>query len=437
MPNRIGIRREDKNIWERRVPLVPSDLGLLRSEHSVGFSLQPFPTRAYRDAEYLAVGAQIDENLTDCAVFLGIKEMPLDFFRGDLAYLFFAHVVKGQAYNMPMLRKILDLGCCLIDYEKITDESGRRLVFFGNEAGQAGMIDALWALGLRLTEEGIENPFVWVRKTIEYPRLRTAEDAIEAVGEDILHGGVPEEIHPVVFGLAGYGRVSVGAQDILSNLPVIEISPDELLAPPPGTFDSRRHVYKVVFREEDMVEPVDPSHPFKLQDYYDNPDRYHGVFSRYVPHLTVLMNCIYWTAKYPRLVTKKFIRDLYGKGTPKLKVIGDVSMDIEGAIEVTLKAANSGNPIYVYDIDKDEAVDGHLGRGPVILAVDNLPAELPRESSARFSSTLKKFIPDLAKANFSREFDSLDLPPPLRRGVICHQGKLAPRFEYLADFVKL
>lgn len=435
MSGHIGIRREDKNEWERRVPLVPTDVGMLKRRHEIAVSLQPFPTRAFRDSEYIGVGAGIDESLEGCNVVLGIKEMPIDFFKPDLTYMFFAHVIKGQAYNMPMLRRILDTGCNLLDYEKITDESGRRLVFFGCEAGQAGMIDTLWALGLRLDEEGIDNPFSGIRKATEYSRLTAAEVAIEDVGMQIEEHGVPEAIHPVVFGFAGYGNVSNGAQGVLSYMPVIEVTPAELLNPPLDLFDSREHIYKVEFREEDMVEPIDQDQPFELQDYYDHPEKYRGVFAQYVPHLTVLMNCIFWTPKYPRLVTKKLIQDLYKVGEPKLKMIGDISVDVEGAVEVTLKTTDPGNPVFVYDVDTGTARDGVKGNGPVILAVDNLPAELPRESSTRFSETLTPFIPNLAKADFSREFDKLELDPPMKRALICYHGSLTPGFEYLHEYL--
>ena len=129
MVSRIGIRREDKNPWERRVPLSPSDIASLQRDHSIAFSLQPFPNRAFKDHEYIEVGATIDENLDNCSIVLGIKEMPIPFYKKGVAYVFFSHTIKGQKYNMPMLRRIMDLGCTLIDYERITDDYGRRLVF--------------------------------------------------------------------------------------------------------------------------------------------------------------------------------------------------------------------------------------------------------------------------------------------------------------------
>ncbi|MCK4719015.1 hypothetical protein KAU08_00075 [bacterium] len=435
MVNRIGIRLEDKNEWEKRVPIVPMDAGRLIREHGVGISVQPMPNRAFSDAEYMAIGASTDKELAGCDVIIGIKEMPVDFFLRGKTYIFFSHVIKGQEHNMPLLKRLMELECNLLDYEKITDEKGIRQVFFGSEAGQAGMIDTLWALGQRLNEKEIGNPFIGVRQAPGYRSLTFAETALEAVGREIASNGLADEIHPVVFGFAGYGNVSKGAQEILNNLPVIEISPDELLNPNPDTFSSNKHVYKVVFYEKDMVEPVDKGGVFELQDYYDNPEKYRGVFSKFIPHLTVLMNCIFWTDDYPRLLVKDQVVEMYSSGDPKLIVIGDISCDIDGAVEVTVKATDPGNPIYVYDVDSGLAIDGVKGNGPVILAVDNLPCELPREASTRFSGTLRDFIPDLVKADFSVGFDQLDLPEPLKRSVIIYHGKLTPEYEYLNEFL--
>ena len=238
----------------------------------------------------------------------------------------------------------------------------------------------------------------------------------------------------MVCGFAGYGNVSQGAQRVFENLPFREITPIELLHPSADTFTSARHVYKVVFKESDMVEPVETGHAFNLREYYDYPERYRGIFQCYVPFLTIIVNAIFWTEDYPRLVTRAQIRRLFeGSVAPKLKVIGDISCDIEGAIEVTSKVTDSGNPVFVADVVTGLARDGVRGRGPVILAVDNLPCELPRESSERFSKALSPLIPDLARADFSAEFDNLDLPPVWKRAVICHRGRLTPDYEYLND----
>jgi len=437
----IGIRQEDKNRWERRAPLIPEDVQELREKYNIEICLQPSAIRAFPDQDYIQAGARVEEDLSACPVILGIKEMPLEFFELGKAYVFFSHTIKGQPYNMPMLKRILEQGCTLIDYERITDEKGRRLIFFGRHAGLAGMIDSLWALGKRLNWEGIENPFSAIQQTVHYKSLKEAQEAVARVGERIAAEGLPEPITPLIVGLAGYGNVSQGAQEILDLLPFQELSPEELPTVAKGT-DYGKLIYKVIFKEEQMVEPRSPQDRFELQDYYDHPEKYRAKFEGYLPYLTVLMNCIYWNRQYPRLVTKGYLKQLYGdaqmKGTerPRLRVIGDISCDIEGAIECTLRATNPGNPVFVYDPFKEEATDSVAGTGPVVLAVDNLPCELPRESSREFSRALKGFVPPLARADYSVPFEECDLPPEIRRAVIAYRGELTPNYRYLEKILQ-
>ena len=163
---RIGIRREDKNEWERRAPLTPDHVAELVEQRELGISVEPASLRVFPAKDYRAAGARIDETLTDCRVVLGIKEIAIERLEAHKTYLYFSHTTKGQQYNMPMLSRLLELGCTLIDYERVLDERGRRLIFFGRYAGLAGMIDTLWALGRRLTVEGYDSPFARDRKSV-------------------------------------------------------------------------------------------------------------------------------------------------------------------------------------------------------------------------------------------------------------------------------
>jgi alpha-aminoadipic semialdehyde synthase len=186
-----------------------------------------------------------------------------------------------------------------------------------------------------------------------------------------------------------------------------------------------------------MVKPVSLDQKFDLQDYYDNPQKYHSVFESYLPFLTVLVNCIYWTPEYPRFVTKKYLKQLYALvEEPLLRVIGDISCDIDGSVECTVKATNPENPVFVYDPLKEDIKDGVEGRGIVIMAIDNLPAEIPLESSVFFSNALKLMIPSLAQADFSGDFEHYQLPPAIKKAVILYKGKFTPDYEYMKDFIK-
>jgi alpha-aminoadipic semialdehyde synthase len=201
--------------------------------------------------------------------------------------------------------------------------------------------------------------------------------------------------------------------------------------------DNNRVVYKVVFKEKDMVKRVGSGKPFDLQEYYDSPELYESRFHDYIPSLTVLMNCIFWTPKYPRLLTNNYLKELFhNEHSPSLRVIGDITCDVRGAIESTIKCTTPDQPIFVYDTIREIAMDGVNGSGPVILAVDNLPCELPRESSTYFSQSLKPFVASIGKTDYNRSFKDLQLDPVLKNAVIVHQGKLTPRFTYLEKYLK-
>ncbi len=429
---RIGIRREDKSPWEVRSPLVPEDVRRLIREYDVEITVQSSPYRAFPDDAYRAVGAQVADTLADCPVILGIKEIPPTLFEAGKTYVYFAHVIKGQPANMPALRRLMELGCQLIDYERILDEQGRRRVLFGPFAGQAGMIDTLCALGRRLQYEGLDNPFVEVQPAHRYEDLAHAKRDIARVGERIRERGLPEVVRPFICGLAGYGAVSKGAQEIYDCLPVEEISPDELPSAPPHA----NVCYKVVFKEEHMVERVDPSAPFQLEEYYERPERYRTKFFPYVEHLTLLVNCIYWAPKYPRLVTCEQLRRLYG-GTarPRLRMIGDISCDLQGAIECTVRTTTPDNPVYVYELATGQTLDGVAGDGPVVLAVDFLPCELPFDSSSFFSRALFPYVPAIANADLSGPWEDCNLSPELCRATIVYRGKLTEPYRYLSPYV--
>jgi len=435
MKPRIGIRIEDMYPWERRVPLTPEDARRLQAE-GLEIVVQGSAKRAYTDDEYHAAGIPVVDSVDDCSLIVGIKEIPNERLAEKKNYLYFSHTVKGQPYNMPMLQRILDLGSTLIDYERIVDEQGRRLIFFGNFAGLAGMIDTLWALGQRLLQRGISTPFSEVRRALAYGDLEEAKSDIGRIGDKIRAGGLPAEISPLVIGVAGYGNVSKGAQEILDLLPVDRIDPEDLSGVHASSRLPRTVIGKVVFEEKHMAEPVEPGRPFDLQEYYNRPEAYRGRFETFLDELDVLVNCIYWEPRYPRLVTRTYLRERLESGSLRLQVIGDITCDIEGSIEATIRATEPDNPVYVFDPRSGEARDGVQGEGPVIMAVEILPTELPRESSAFFSRILAGLLPGLAQADLDKPLEQSGLPPELQRAVISYRGRLTPGYAYLDEYLK-
>lgn len=421
----LGIRKEVKNKWERRVTLTPAAVKELKEQYDIHTLFQLSERRIFDDEEYIKAGAEAREVLDEASIILAVKEIPIKHILGNKIYLFFSHTIKGQPYNMPLLQTLLDKKCTLIDYEPIKDENDRRLVFFGRHAGYAGMVNGLFTLGRRLKAFGIKNQFEEIKQAKDYQNLEEAKEEIEKLGENL---ELPDEINPLVIGITGYGNVSIGVQNILDLLPVVQISPVDLL-----TKDLEKNkVYKVVFKEEDMVERIDGSQ-FDLEEYYNEPEKYQSKFQQYLPKINLLVNAIYWEEKYPRLVTKEFVANNH---LPNLIAIADLSCDINGSIEMTEKATLSDNPVFVYNPKTNSIVDGFEGEGIALMTVDNLPAEIPVESSEWFSKSLMPLVPKLFETDYSKSFEQLNLIPELKNACVVYKGELTPNYKYLEEFLK-
>jgi len=434
--NTIGVRLEDKNAWERRGPLTPDAVREVAAK-GAEVHVERFPRRAFPDAAYAEAGATLSDDVRDCEMVLGIKEMPEDYFRPGGAYFFFSHTIKGQPYNMDMLRSLVDRGCTLMDYERVTDEEGRRLIFFGRYAGLAGMIDTFWTLGQRLRALGHTTPFAEVKPSHEYADLEAAKAAVSRVGERIKAEGLPELLRPLVVGFTGYGHVSRGAQEVFDLLPHVEIEPDRLGEYVEGGDTPGDRLAKVVYKEEDLVEPRDPSRPFVLQHYYDHGEEYRSRFEPHLRWLTVLVNGIYWAPQYPKLADAEQLKALFaGAERPRLLVVGDITCDVDGSLACTVRDTEPGDPVYVYDPATHEAPSGIEGPGLAVMAVSNLPCELPREASETFSEALAPFVSALARADLAGDLDSAGLPGPIRRATILWRGEFAPEFDYMREYLE-
>jgi alpha-aminoadipic semialdehyde synthase len=435
MTKTIAIRREDKSIWEKRVAVTPNGMKKLKNE-DVKVLVQPSKIRIYPDEEYALAGAKITEDIKNADLIIGVKEMPVSAFREGGAYMFFSHTIKAQSHNMGMLKKLVDLKATLIDFECITDENNKRLVFFGKYAGLAGMIDTFHTLGQRYLEEGLKTIFSSVKMAYQYGTLHKAKEALEVLADNVKKKGLRSEIRPAVFGFVGYGNVSEGAQEIFDIFPHVEITPAQLPEIDKMQF-AENVLVKVVFREEDTVELIEPDgKPFDKQHYFDNPELYRTKFSQFLPHLTCLVNCIFWSVGAPRLLSLEDCQRLYTSENNRLKVVGDITCDLNGSIECTTKATQPDDPSYVYDIDKKDIIMGVKGNGPAIMAVDNLPCEVSKSASDAFSKALTPFLPALAKLDTGVAFDQACLPEPIRRAVILWNGEFTPAFSYMKKFIE-
>ena len=419
---------------ELRAPLVPEHVGQLTTA-GINVEIISSRKRVFPDAEYERRGARVVHAFDKAELILGVKEMPIGSFEKDKVYVFFSHTIKGQAYNMPLLKDLMQSGANLVDYERIANEKGQRLIFFGRYAGIAGMINSLWSLGQRLKAMGKPNPFEIIRQSHQYADLEEARHDVEKLAKIIERDGIPEELHPLTVGITGYGNVSRGAQEILDILPVETLSPEQLLEVSNNPSLSRNKIYKTVFREEDLSRRKDGSGTFDLNEYYTKPELFENQFDAFVPRMTMLMNCMYWDDRYPRIVTKAYLKSLSESGENKLLVIGDITCDPDGSIECTHEGTLIEDPVFVYDPIKQNYRMGFEGQGVLVMAVDILPSELPREASQTFSDALIGFLPQMVAADYEMEFEELSLPGEIKRALIVHKGQLTPDYTYLEKYL--
>ena len=429
------IRAEDKNIWERRSTLVPSDLKKIHSQIALKSFIEKSEKRFFSEKSFNRAGAESCSGMEAGDVIFGVKEIPEEKILSNKVYLYFSHTIKGQRENMSMLQRIMDSGSTLIDYEKITDEQGRRKVFFGPYAGDAGAIDILWLLGEKWQKAGIETPFAEVKQALHYESVEDAKEKLSLIGTRLERKGFPAEAGPVVIGILGYGNVSKGAQRIFECFPHEYIEPEKLISFVQSGRAENNKIYLTVFKEEHLVEHRQ-NKKFRLQDYYDHPENYKSRFKQYLPFVSILVNATYWETRYPKFVTWDDLSELFHKeASPRLSAIADITCDVNGSIECNVKSTDSGMPAYrVFPLQRSTK-DGHVGEGIVLLAVDNLPAELPKDASEFFSRNLTPFVPGIMTADFNKPLEESGLPAEIKRAVIVYNGLLTADFEYLRGFL--
>lgn len=450
MKNKIGIIREGiSKKGERRVAITPE-----YAKHIIrwGYKLIVQPAvnprtgevkRAFPDAAYKKSGAEIKEDIAKADVIFGLKEIHVSRIIHGKVYFFFSHTHKGQLKNREMLRKLVETKCTLIDYELIRDWQGHRLInAFTYNAGYAGMVDTLWTLGIRLKLTGISNPFEIIPQSIEIGNLEKIKKIVRKAGEVIKANGTPSSLPPVITAFLGKGKTSLGAQSIYDLLPVEEIFISQI----EDIFKhaSRKKVYKALFRIIDMYRPVSDGRvnlndyakltpKEKEQFYLNHPELFESNVDKYLPYITVLMNCIVWSPEYPRTVTKSLLKEIYTLHKT-LKAIGDITCDPNGSIEFS-KETWIDNPVYIYDPLSEEMKDGFKGKGIAVMAVTNLPCEFSEDASTHFSHDLFPFLKSILNADYRGTLQDSHLPPDIMRGVILWKGDFTDEFEYMQKYL--
>ncbi len=400
MAMKIGILRETKTPPDRRVPFAPAQLReLMRQYPGVEVVVQPSTLRAYSDDEYREAGIPLQEELNDCDVLMGVKEVKSDTLLPGKTYFFFSHTAKKQPYNRGLLREVLRRRIRLVDYEYLTTPGGARVVAFGRWAGIVGAYNALRAWGERTGTFSLRPAWQCHDRQEMTAQLRQVK------------------LPPLRILITGGGRVAYGALETLEPLALRRVAAEEFLTA----------VY-----DEPVVCRIDPDHyvvrrdlrPFSLNDFFEHPDAYRSVFLPYTRVTDLFIACHYWDPRSPVFMRSED----YRRPGFAMKVIADVSCDIGGPIPSTLRASTIEQPFYGYDPRSGEETEPFREDAVTVMAVDNLPGELPRDASEDFGRMLLEHV---MPALLGDDRDGI-----IDRATIAEDGNLTPRFSYLQDYVE-
>ena len=398
---KLGIIREGKTPPDKRVPITPKQCKeLLNTYPNLELFVQPSPIRAFADSEYASEGIELREDLSNCDILMGVKEVPFDMLIPNKRYLFFSHTFKEQPYNRMLLKAILEKKISLIDYEVLTNAAGHRLVGFGRYAGIVGCYNAMLAVGKK---------FGWF--TLKPAHQCRDRKEVELELQKVK---LPDNFKMVI---TGKGRVAHGALEILELLPIKKVSPQRYLE---GGFK------QAVFSQlsvSDYVKTKDGS-KLVLSEFYENPEPYDSNFMRFAKTSDLYIPCHYWDHDAPFIFTREDAKN----PEFRIKVIADISCDIDGPVASTLRASTIANPHYGYNPISESETDFMDPKAIGVMAVDNLPCALPKDASEDFGrELLKNIFPELLSKKKSSVIK--------RATQTTLEGELAEDYTYLSDFV--
>ena len=399
MKQTIALIREGKVPHDKRVALTPAQCVFLEKMYpNVDFVIQPCEYRCIPDSEYIDAGLNVSENISGCDIFIGIKEVPkADLIPGKI-YLFFSHTIKKQPHNKDLLKAILEKKIQLIDYECLVDEHDNRIIGFGRFAGIVGAYNTIRAYGLKYKKFKLKPAHECEHKTELEKELRKVKfDNIKIL-------------------LTGGGRVTNGALEMLGFMKIRRITSYEFLK-----FSHSEPTYTQI-HSSDYNAAAD-GQPWNKEHFYHHPEAYVSTFNKYASRCDILMHCAFWNPKAPVLFTKEEMKE----SNFKIRVIGDITCDINGSIPSTTKSTTIDSPYFEYDQQQMKIIDEMTEKTITTMAVDNLPCSLPRDASEAFGNELiEKVLPSLF---LDRENDLIS------RASITLNGKLTERYQYLTDYV--
>lgn len=395
----IGIIREGKKPYDKRVALSPQQcLEVKERFPEVDFIIEPSNHRCIPDQDYLDAGLNVSADLSLCSILLGIKEVPVDELLSDKTYLFFSHTIKKQPYNRKLLRTVLEKNIRLVDYETLVWENGGRVLGFGRFAGIVGTHEGFTAWGKKMGQFDLKPAYLcanYAEMISQYERI---------------------SMPPIRIALCGDGRVAHGCIEVLNKLKIKEVTPEEFLN---EKFSQAIYVHLV---PEDFYAHKNGDQWDKA-DFYQNPESYVSSFKPYAHKSDLMLNAIFWNERIPRFFSKE---DMKGRDF-RIKVIADISCDINGSIPATLKDTTIEDPVFGFHPLSETIEAPYLPNTIDIMAVSNLPCELPLDASIAFGEQLiKHVIGELIQKPDSRM---------INHATIARDGQLTRRFQYLSDYV--
>ena len=398
---KIGLTKEGKIPVDHRVPLTPMQAReVMDTFPDVEVVAQSSDIRAFKDEEYVAAGVKVVPSLDDCDVILGVKEVPIPMLIEGKTYFFFSHTIKEQAYNRKLLLAILEKNIHLVDYEPLTDENGKRVIAFGRWAGIVGAYNGLWTFGKRYNLYDIRR----AHECFDLEDLKTEYRKIK--------------LPKIKIALTGGGRVAKGAMEVLLEAGIRKVSPAdfvEKMFEEPVFTQLNTHNYN---KRKD-------GQPFGRTDFYKNPEQYEGDFLKYAHQADILIACAYWAPEAPVLFTREDILD----DQFSIRLSADIPCDIEGSIPSTKRPSTIDKPLYDYNPTDDREESAMNDETNItVMAIDNLPCELPRDASESFGrEMIDNVLPNLLGE------DQIGM---IRRASITRDGKLTEEFAYLQDYVE-
>ena len=396
---KFGIIKERKYPPDRRVVFTPEELVRLQKEHPEAIvKVESSDIRIFNDEAYKNSGICVADDISDCDVFFGVKEIPVDHLIPNKKYFFFSHTIKKQTHNRKLLQAILDKNIELYDHETIVDSSNRRLIGFGRYAGIVGAYNGFRAFGIKFDLFNLPKA----------ETLQTKEDLIVRLKRQILPN--------IKIVLTGHGKVGMGVKEILDGMKLKQVSPEDFL----------NKIYtQAVYTQIDVLD-YNKRLDGKItdnNDFYKNPQDYTSSFERFTKVADVFMAGHFHGNGSPDILTREMLQ----ASDCKIKVVADISCDVDGPIACTIRSSTIAEPFYGYlPIENREVPYTHPG-SIMVMAVDNLPCELPKDASEGFGEMFMKHV---IPAFFNGDKDGI-----LQRAKITENGKLTSRFDYLQNYV--